>query len=145
MVFCANLYVRVCYLFVLLIRIPLALGEEQSNVLSKTDSIINFNCTDGKYLSEDVCLPKGYKKRYAPEKAVKVLTDFNWANFRDVDDKKMTITFDVLISYRWIDDRILRNFGKGGKTISYEYLSDLWKQPIYIEHLNSYRQRASKS
>ena len=91
-----NSYLRILYHLVLVIRIPFVLGEEQSNVLPKTDSTINFNCTDGKYLSEDVCLPKGYKKRYPPVKAVKVLTDFNWANFRNVDDKKMTITFDVL-------------------------------------------------
>ena len=71
---------------------------------------LNLNCTDGKLLSKKVCLPNGYDKFDPPNETMIIFTDLNWANFREVDDKKMTITFDLLISYMWIDGRIKQIF-----------------------------------
>ena len=78
-------------------------------------------------------------------KTVDVLTKLNWANFRGVDDKKMTITFDVLIGYIWEENRIMKKYVEGWETISYELLSSLWTPEFYIEHLKSYQQGDSGS
>ena len=105
---------------------------------------LNLNCTGGKLLSKKVCLPNGYDKFDPPNETMIIFTDLNWANFREVDDKKMTITFDLLISYMWIDGRIKTGFSLGVEPIKQAFLHSIWRPGVYIENLKSYRQRSAE-
>ena len=82
-----------------------ALGQQKNDT--------RMCCDDGLLISDHVCLPDQYDKTEAPDKNMWIFTDFDFANFREVDDRKMTITFDILISYSWRDDRINREFPEG--------------------------------
>ena len=55
-------------------------------------------CDDGLLISDHVCLPVQYDKTEAPVRNMWIMTDFDFVNFREVDDRKMTIAFDILIS-----------------------------------------------
>ena len=127
--------------------IALLLGTTNVKVIKSenafTEKNINFNCTDGVWLSKQVCLPKGYDKIHSPNDTTTVITDFNWANFREVDDKKMTITFDLVIGYTWRDDRIKKTFLQGVGPINNAFINKIWSPGVYIENLKSYQQRSA--
>ena len=80
--------------------------------------ISNINCTDGELLSPSVCLPKNYDKRVQPMNTTEVFVIYDFGNFREVNDKKMIIVFDVVIDNMWRDDRILTPFASGGESIT---------------------------
>ena len=100
-----------------------------------------MDCDDGLLISDHVCLPVQYDKRKAPDKDMWIMTDFNFANFREVDDRKMTITFDILISYSWRDDRINREFPEGVHPINGKNKDTIWRPEVYIEHVKRFEQR----
>ena len=103
----------------------------------------NINCTDGELLSPSICLPKNYDKRVPPMNTTEVFVIYNFGNFREVNDKKMIIVFDVVIDNMWRDDRILTPFASGGESIYRRDLYTIWTPRVYIENLKSYRQRSS--
>ena len=131
------------YFLPLLFRPTFVSGNEFENINSNYMADTTFNCTGGTYLSDEVCVPKGYDNTKVPDKIMTVLTDFNWPNFREVDDKKMTITFDILILYTWRDNRIRKKFVGQITPINNKYFHTIWSPSVYIEHLKSYRQRDS--
>jgi hypothetical protein len=90
-------------------------------------------------------LLKNYQDNIAPDENTVVFTDFNYANFREVDDKKMVITFDVLIGYFWRDNRIRKAFAFGVEPIREEHKNRIWKPSPYIANLKSYHQRSSEN
>jgi hypothetical protein len=103
----------------------------------------NFNCTHGTLLSKRLCLPSNYDQTNPFMNMMVVTTYFGFATFREVDDRKMTITFDVLINLMWRDDRITKSFSEGIESIKIDYKHRIWMPGVYIEHLKSYRQRSS--
>ena len=98
-------------------------------------------CDDGLLISNHVCLPVQYDKTEAPDKNMWIITDFDFVNFREVDDRKMTITFDILISYFWRDDRINREFPEGVHPINGKNKDTIWRPEVYIEHVKKFEQR----
>ena len=134
----------ILFVIALLVSLKVVKAKQDEEEVIETIEKLYLNCTGGKLLSEKVCLPNGYDKINAPNDTMLILVDFNWANFREVDDKKMTITFDLLISYIWVDDRIKADFSLGLEPINHAFLDHLWRPGIYIENLKSYRQRSPK-
>ena len=71
---------------------------------------ISFNLEEGKSLANSVCLPKGYNQGEIPTIPTVILTTFEINNIREINDKKMTVTFEFYQELTWIDDRISANF-----------------------------------
>ena len=116
----------------------------ENEMLTSTGSS-QFNCSNGDLLSMQICLPKNYQNIVAPNEKTVVFTDFNYANFREVDDEKMIITFDVLITYFWRDNRIKKSFSVGVEPVSEEHRNRIWKPRPYIANLKSYHQRSTEN
>ena len=140
-----NMNLNTFHHFLLWLCITSASSQDSKKdaVIAEEDTRVNLTCQGGTFLSQHICLPKGYDKKQAPNDTVVIWTDFSHANFREVDDKKMTITFDILLSYTWIDDRITKKFLYGIAPISHKSLETIWKPGVYIENIKSYRQRSS--
>ena len=66
-------------------------------------------CYKGKSLSSSVCLPHDYNLGEVPDIPAMIHTIFEINNIRDIDDKKMTVTFEFYQQLTWVDDRILSN------------------------------------
>ena len=129
----------------LLLQQTFAMAEQSDNITSNENYQSNLNCTDGIMLSRNLCLPKNYEERYPPSNKTEVVVDFSFGNFREVNDKKMTITFDVMLEYTWKDSRISKAFVEGLESILRKDLGKIWKPRVYVENLKSYRQRFSYS
>ena len=116
--------------------------DDENNTLVNTYKS-DWNCTNGILLSSSVCLPHDYDRRTPPSNITNVTVVYSFGNFREVNDKKMTILFDVMIEHIWRDSRLSTAFAEGGESIFRRDLSKLWKPRFYIENLKSYRQRSS--
>ena len=70
-------------------------------------------CTSGKgiYLGQGICLEEGYSKGEAPNLTETVVYGwFKTIYVHEVDDEKKTLTFEYMITMKWLDDRIKANF-----------------------------------
>ena len=101
-------------LSILFLQKVFVVADLNTNITSSITDIdqwaSNINCTDGELLSPSICLPKNYDKRVPPMNTTEVFVIYNFGNFREVNDKKMIIVFDVVIDNMWRDDRILTPF-----------------------------------
>ena len=96
-------------------------------------------CPGGVLLSSSICIPHGYRKGELPKIPLEIHTAIEVENIREIDDKKMTVSFEFHPTFVWSDDRIVTNFTddekKKGKAMNNNNIEKLWKPDLLIENL----------
>ena len=104
-------------------------------------------CYKGKSLSSSVCLPHDYNLGEVPDIPAMIHTIFEINNIRDIDDKKMTVTFEFYQQLTWVDDRILLNLSieetkLGGVPLTGNQLQYIWTPGLQIQSLVDFKLRS---
>ena len=108
---------------------------------------IRQQCYEGKSLSSSVCLPHDYNLGEVPDIPAMIHTIFEINNIRDIDDKKMTVTFEFYQQLTWVDDRILLNLSVeetklGGVPLTSNQLQHIWTPGLWIQSLFDFKLRS---
>ena len=86
------------------------------------------NCSEANALSGSICLPEGYLRadqplsisvggKWVEKDSIIVNAQSEILAIKDVDDRKQTITADILVHLQWRDDRIIVNPPPGKKCV----------------------------
>ena len=92
----------------------------------------------GHLVERRVCIGKNYWKYFAPQdEDTKVHSTIEYQQIRDVDAKKQTISFDLLLTLRWLDPNIVTNFTEkdiksDGIILRPEKIDMLWTPDLYL-------------
>ena len=110
---------------------------------SKLSDETGIECTEGKLLSNSVCIPKLYQKAETPDEQTIVNTSLVIKNIRAFNDKEMTITADIIFTLYWIDNRLKAKFTEKEKTqgravLQQENVNEIWHPDIYIYDLSDF-------
>ena len=105
------------------------------------------HCKGGKSLSTSVCLPKGYNLGEIPSIPIVILTTFEINNIREINDKKMTVTFEFYQELTWIDNRIQTNLSDdvlklGGMPLTSNQLKHIWTPGLWVQSLFDFELRS---
>ena len=101
----------------------------------------------GNLLEKRACIGKNYWKYFAPQdEKTKVHSTIEYQQVRDVDAKKQTVSFDLLLTLRWLDPNIITNFTKqskkaGGIILRPEKINMIWTPDLYIWNRTSVKTR----
>ena len=68
--------------------------KEDKNENTTTTVNTKMDCKGGHPLATSVCLPRGYNLGEVPTIPITVMTTFEINNIREINDKKMTTTFE---------------------------------------------------
>ena len=124
--------------------------SQQENKLPQSGSdmtTIRQQCNGGKSLSSSVCLPPDYNLGEVPEIPAMIHTVFEINNIREIDDKKMTVTFEFYQQLTWFDSRILVNLSAeetklGGVPLTSNQLQHIWTPGLWIQSLFDFKLRS---
>ena len=106
-----------------------------------------LDCHGGKLLSSSVCLPAGYNLGEIPNIPSIIHTMFEINSIREINDMRMTVTFEFYQELTWIDNRILVNLSKdefklGGVPLTSSQLQYIWTPGLWIQSLFDFRLRS---
>ena len=112
-----------------------------------TKDLVNVKCKNGKSLSSSICLPEGYNLGEVPAIPSIIHTIFEINNIREIDDKKMTVTFEFYQQLTWIDDRIILTLSDeevqlGGVPLTSNQLHHIWTPGLWIQSLFDFKLRS---
>ena len=135
------LYIRTSSIFTLVNMMVVAFSLQHENKNS------NIECQEGRSLANSICLPKGYTPGEIPTIPTVILTTFEINNIREINDKKMTVTFEFYQELTWIDDRILANLSQdvlklGGMPLTSNQLKHIWTPGLWIQSLFDFELRS---
>ena len=123
--------------------------QHEENIPTKYDSQMRHrhSCNGGQSLAASVCLPKGYNLGEVPKIPIEVLTIFEINNIREINDKKMTVTFEFYQEMTWIDNRIQTNFSSdimklGGMPLTSNQLKHIWTPGLWVQSLFDFKLRS---
>ena len=121
--------------------------QQENKVPHSSDEASGLDCEGGKSLSSSVCLPAGYNLGEVPIIPSIVHTIFEINNIREIDDKKMTVTFEFYQQLTWIDDRIILDLSKeesklGGVPLTSNQLHHIWTPGLWIQSLFDFKLRS---
>ena len=120
---------------------------QHENKKHDTQNHQRHNCNGGKSLATSVCLPKGYNLGEVPTIPIEVLTIFEINNIREINDKKMTVTFEFYQEMTWIDNRIQTNLSEdlmklGGMPLTSNQLKHIWTPGLWVQSLFDFELRS---
>ena len=101
----------------------------------------------GTLLEERVCIGKNYRNYIAPlGRNTKVHTTIEYQQIRAVDAKEQTVSFDLLLTLRWVDPNIITNFNEhirneDGVIIRPVKVDKIWVPDLYIWNRTSLKQK----
>ena len=121
--------------------------KEEKNENTTTTVNTKMDCKGGHPLATSVCLPRGYNLGEVPTIPITVMTTFEINNIREINDKKMTTTFEFYQEMSWIDDRILTNFSEdllklGGMPLTSNQLKHIWTPGLWVQSLFDFELRS---
>ena len=121
--------------------------EEKLPQTAADTTTIRQECNRGKSLSSSVCLSPDYNLGEVPTIPSMIHTIFEINNIREIDDKKMTVTFEFYQQLTWIDDRILLNLSAeetklGGVPLTSNQLQHIWTPGLWIQSLFDFKLRS---
>lgn len=134
------------YLFIVIILVHKTFQQE-NKLPQHTPKHDRLDCKGGKSLSSSVCLPKEYNLGEVPTIPSVIRTIFEINNIREINDKKMTVTFEFYQELTWIDKRILANlsneeFKLGGVPLTSNQLQHIWTPGLWIQSLFDFKLRS---
>ena len=142
-------YSKLPIIFLLHVIILVHKTFQQENKLpqSTNELLSRQECARGKSLSSSVCLPAGYNLGEVPTIPSIIHTIFEINNIREIDDKKMTVTFEFYQQLTWIDERILLNLSAeesklGGVPLTSNQLQHIWTPGLWIQSLFDFKLRS---
>ena len=129
-------YIQTSSIFTLVNMMVVTFSLQHENKNSRLE------CREGTSLANSICLPKGYNQGEIPTIPTVILTTFEINNIREINDKKMTVTFEFYQELTWIDDRILANLSQdvlklGGMPLTSNQLKHIWTPGLWIQSLFS--------
>ena len=122
--------------------------QQENKLPQSTNELLSRQeCARGKSLSSSVCLPAGYNLGEVPTIPSIIHTIFEINNIREIDDKKMTVTFEFYQQLTWIDERILLNLSAeesklGGVPLTSNQLQHIWTPGLWIQSLFDFKLRS---
>ena len=121
--------------------------QEENKLQQHTRQNRRLECDRGRTLSSSVCLPEGYNLGEVPMIPTTIHTIFEINNIREINDKKMTVTFEFYTELSWIDNRILTNLSKeelklGGVPLNSNQLQHIWIPDLWIQNLLDFKLRS---
>ena len=121
--------------------------QQENKLPQSTNEPSIQECARGKSLSSSVCLPAGYNLGEVPTIPSIIHTIFEINNIREIDDKKMTVTFEYYQQLSWIDERILLNLSAeesklGGVPLTSNQLQHIWTPGLWIQSLFDFKLRS---
>ena len=144
--------VRVLSIFIICLLLFVTSSFQHEDALSTHQNNKNHknkiqHCKGGTSLAASVCLPKGYNLGEVPSIPIVVLTTFEINNIREINDKKMTVTFEFYQELTWIDNRIQTNLSDdvlklGGMPLTSNQLKHIWTPGLWVQSLFDFELRS---
>ena len=121
--------------------------QQENGSVHYTRNKHKSKCRGGTFLSNSVCLPKGYNRGQVPKIPTIINMIFEINNIREIDNKKMTVAFEFYQELTWTDNRILTNFSKeeiqlGGAPLSSNRHPYIWTPDLWIQNLVDFKLRS---
>ena len=121
--------------------------QQENKSPDSSKDVVNVKCKNGKSLSSSICLPEGYNLGEVPAIPSIIHTIFEINNIREIDDKKMTVTFEFYQQLTWVDDRIILTLSDeevqlGGVPLTSNQLHHIWTPGLWIQSLFDFKLRS---
>ena len=121
--------------------------QQEHGSVHYTRNQYKSKCYGGTFLSNSVCLPKGYNRGQVPKIPTIINMIFEINNIREIDNKKMTVAFEFYLELTLTDNRILTNFSKeeiqmSGAPLSSNRLPYIWTPDLWIQNLVDFKPRS---
>ena len=92
----------------------------------------------GKLLQKGVCIDENYRKEFAPsQEGTKIHTTIEYQTVRNVDAKDQTLSFELILTLKWLDSNIHTYFTEKDKkrkgiVLSKEAYDEIWSPDLFI-------------
>ena len=115
-------------------------NNAQHSSSSAMGQMKSIDCEGGTHLADSICIPKNYLKGQVPKIPTVVASRLEISAIRDVDDKKMLITFEVYLEMLWIDNGLKTSLlNNEFVVLNNNLINMIWKPDLWIRNLFSFR------